>query len=210
MATALLEKQNVEKAVEAEAEPTPYHWTVDAFYHAINNGVFKEPERLELIQGRIVENMGQNPPHRAFRVRLARRFQAFLQPRFFVVEECPVRITEDTEPTPDIVVLIGQEADYDDRHPTPPNVVVAVEVSDSTANYDLEGKARMYAQAGIAEYWVVLVRDGSIIVHRDPTPSGYQNVVRVSGADTVSLLAAPELVWTVEALLGREEAAREN
>ena len=206
MTIALLEKDVVKPtATESDTGPVPYHWTVDALYRALDAGVFEHPERLELIQGRIIENMGQNPPHRSFRVRLARRLQSVLQPPFFVVDECPVHIAEDSEPTPDIVVLYGEEADYDDRHPTPPDVAVAVEISASTIAYDLGGKALLYARAGIAEYWVVLVNGLAIVRHREPTPEGYQSVTRLAGDDTLSPLAMPDAVWIVNALLGREE-----
>ncbi len=62
----------------------------------------------------------------------------------------------------------------------------------------------LYAQAGISDYWVVLVKEATIVRHREPTPEGYRDVKRLAGADTISPLTAPEAVWTVSALLGGE------
>ena len=63
----------------------------------------------------------------------------------------------------------------------------------------------LYAQAGISEYWVVLINEATIVRHRTPTPGGYQDVTRLSSSDPFSPLAAPEVTWTVNALLGLEE-----
>ncbi len=212
MATALLEKQEVKKpeAAQAETGPTPYHWTVDALYRALEAGVFEHPERLELIQGRIIESMAQDPVHRAMRVRIADALETSLVPFLVVMEECPVHLARDGELTPDVVALRGKKPDYDTRHPEPEDVAVLVEVSNSTAAYDLGEKALLYAQAGIGEYWVVLVNDAVVVRHRQPTPEGYGEVVRLAGYEMISPLAAPDAVWSVDALLGRAGASEED
>ena len=207
MATALLEKQDVQKpeAAESEAAPVPYHWTVDAYYRAYDAGVFEHPERLELIQGRIIENMSQGPRHSTLASVIADMLSDAMRPGFAIRQEKPIRIDFDGEPIPDVTALRGRQADYGERQPTPEDAALVVEVSDTTVAYDLGGKALLYAQAGITDYWVVLVNESVIVRHRTPTPEGYQDVTRLAGADTLSPLASPEAVWTVGALLGREE-----
>ena len=206
MATALLEKQDTERpeAAEGETVPVPYHWTVAALYRALDAGVFEHPERLELIQGRIVENMSQDPLHRSTRVRLGNRFRAAFAERLIVMDECPVHIAYDGELTADLVALRGAVADFDARHPVGKDVAVLVEVSNTTAAYDLGEKALLYAQAGIADYWVVLVKENILVQHRAPAPEGYKEVTWLSGADVLSPLALPEVVWAAEAFLGKE------
>ena len=206
MATALLERQDVQRpeAAEGETVPVPYHWTVAALYRALDAGVFEHPERLELIQGRIVENMSQDPLHRSTRVRLGNRFRAAFAERLIVMDECPVHIAYDGELTADLVALRGAVADFDARHPVGKDIAVLVEVSNTTAAYDLGEKALLYAQAGIADYWVVLVRENALVRHRAPTPEGYKEVIWLSGADVLSPLALPEVVWAAEAFLGKE------
>ena len=204
MATALLEKQKA-KAAQGEADAVPYHWTVERFYRAADADVFDDPSRLELIQGRIIEKMPQDPIHRAVRVRLGRQFRTAFAGRLVVMEECPVRLAYDTELIADVVAAYGEESDFDARHPVPADVVLLIEVFDSSLDYDLGGKALLYAQTGIFDYWVALVKEGAIVVHRAPSPDGYGSVTRLSAADSLSPLAMPDVVWTIGALLGKED-----
>ncbi len=211
MATALLERQEIKSleiqtSADSENAPPEYHWTADALYRALEVGVFEHPERLELIQGRIIENMSQSAPHTFLRRRFGRLLRERVGPPFLVMEETPVRLALDGEPVPDVLVSIGTEDDYEQRHPAQTETVLVIEVSNTTTVYDLGGKARLYAQAGIADYWVVLVNEAVIVVHRQPSAEGYQSVIRLSGADTLSLFALPEAAWTVGELLGRTHA----
>jgi len=208
--TAMLEKQDVEKpeTVGGETGPVLYHWTVDALYRALDSGVFEHPERLELIQGRIIENMSQGPRHSTLASEVADMLREAIRQKYAIREEKPVRIAFvafDGEPIPDVMVLKGQQADYSERQPVPEDVELLVEVSDTTVAYDLGEKAQLYAQAGITDYWVVQVNEAAIVRHREPTPEGYREVMRLAGADTLSPLAMPEAVWTISALLGTQE-----
>jgi len=204
------ERVTVPVATFPQGEIREYHWTVDALYRALNAGVFEHPERLELIQGRIIENMSQGPRHSTLATEVAEMLREAMRRNFAIREEKPVRIDFDGEPIPDIMVLKGRQADYGERQPVPDDVELLVEVSDTTVAYDLGEKALLYAQAGIIDYWVVLVNEAAIVRHRVPTPAGYQSVTRLAGADAISPLAAPETVWTVNALLGRGEASEGN
>lgn len=188
-----------------EDEVKEFLWTVASLYRAIDAGVFEHPERLELIQGRIIEHMGQNPPHSTLVAEIADMLRAAFSPRYAVREEKPIHIAFDGEPIPDVAVVMGKQSDYWEHHPAPQDVALLVEVADSSAAYDLGEKALLYSQAGITDYWVVLLNESAIVQHREPTPEGYQSVTRLTGADAVSPLAAPEVVWTIQTLLGREE-----
>jgi len=215
MATVLLEKPGAEEqtaqrvvgeAAKEETGPVDYHWTVEALYRALDAGVFEYPERLELIQGRIIEKMPQDPIHRAVRVRLGRQFRAAFAGRLVVMEECPVRLAYDTELIADVVVTYGEESDFDARHPIGKDVAVLVEVANTTMASDLGEKAIQYAQSKVNDFWVVLVKENTIVVHRQPSPAGYQDVTQLAGTDALSPLALPDATWTVNALLGRNDA----
>ncbi len=190
--------------VTGEQKNSERHWTVDEFYLAMDAGEFADPGRLELVHGRIHEKMPEGGRHTGLRRRVARRLRAALEPHSFVCEDCPLRIAFDGEPIPDI--LFTREEDYGDRHPTPADVVLLIEVSDSSLDYDLGGKARLYAQAGILDYWVVVVAEAAVVQHRHPSADGYGSVTRLAGSDTLSPLAMPEAGWTIYELLGRTEA----
>ncbi len=190
--SALLPERNAE-----------FHWTVDAYYKAYDAGVFGDDKRLELIQGRIIVKMPPGPQHCYLADEVAHMLRTALEPPLLVREEKAVHLAFDTEPIPDLTVVRGARADYQERHPAPEEIALVVEVSHTTAVYDLGGKANLYARAGIADYWVVLVSENSVVVHRDPTPNGYSIVTRLAGEETLSPLGLPEAVWTINALLGR-------
>ena len=210
MATALLEKQGVKEwdvstqAADDETGPPEYHWTADAFVKAFDAGVFGHDVRLELIEGRIFEIMGQGSRHSTLASVIADMLRDAARKRFAVREEKPVQIAADSQPIPDILVLEGRQTDYNDHQPAPEETALVVEVSVTTVEFDLGSKALQYARAGIREYWVVVERESVLVVHREPAQEGYKNVVRLSGADTLSPLALPELAWTVNALMGKE------
>lgn len=212
MATALLEKQAVQRpdAAEGETGPVLYHWTVERFYRAANANVFDDPGRLEVIQGRIMQKMPTGPLHTTISYDLAERLRETFGVGYLVREERAIHIALDGEPIPDIAVVRGKSSDYRAGHPTPDKVSLLIEVSVTSVEYDLGEKALLYAQAGVADYWVVLVNESAIVRHRIPAPEGYQEATRLSGADPLSPLAMPGAAWTVNALLGRREAPEEN
>ena len=192
---------------ENQAE-TEHHWTAEEFYRAASTGAFSRPGRLELIHGRITEKMPEGGRHTGLRRRIARRLKAALEPGSFVCEECPLRIAFDGEPIPD--VMFTRKEDYGDRHPTPADVVLLIEVADSSVENDLGEKALLYAQASIADHWVILAEARAIVRHRQPSPEGYQDVLRLAGAETLSPLALPEVIWTINELLGRADTPEES
>lgn len=194
----------------AEQKSKEHHWTVEEFYHAYDAGEFGYSKRWELVQGRIIEKMPPGPRHSYLADAIAHMLRVALEPPLLVREEKSVHLSIDTELVPDVSVVGGVRADYLDHHPMPEEVAVIVEVADTSAAKDLGEKALQYAQAGISDYWIVLVNEAAIVRHRQPSPEGYQDLVRLTGEDTLSLLALPEVVWTINDLLGRTEAPEEN
>ena len=183
------------------------HWTVAEFHRAAAAGAFTDPDRLEMIHGRLVRLM-QGERHANLRVRVSRRLRRALDPPLFVRDENPLHFASDGELIPDLMLTYQEE--YVGRHPEPDDVALLVEVADSSVDYDLGEKALLYAQAGIGDYWVVLVNDAAVVRHRTPAPEGYKDVTRLTGTDTLAPLAAPEAAWTVNTLLRRAEAPEEN
>lgn len=212
MTTATLEKQEFEKPQSAgtQAEGIDFLWTADAFNKAADAGVFGNDTRLELIQGRIYEIVGQGARHSTFASEIAEMLREAAQKQFAVREVKPFRIAFDGEPIPDIMLLNGRQSDYNDQLPGPGDVRLLVEVSNTTVAYDLGGKAVLYAQASIKEYWVVLVAENAVVVHRDPTPEGYRSVNTLSSSGMLSPLALPNISWTITKWLGADPAPEEN
>jgi len=190
-----------------EQQGKEHRWTVEEFYRAAAAGQIDDPDRLELVHGRLNRIM-QGDRHANLRARVSRRLRRALDPPFFARDENPLHIAFDGEPIPDLLFTYQEE--YEGRHPYPEDVALLIEVADTSAAYDLGEKALLYSQAGITDYWVVLVNEPLIVVHRGPTAEGYQQVTRLAGADTLSPLAAPHAAWTVNALLRRGEVPEEN
>ncbi len=176
-----------------------HHWTAEDFYRAAAAGEFDDPDRLELVHGRLNRIM-QGDRHANLCTRLSRQLRRVLDPPLFARDEKPVHIAFDGEPIPDVMFTYQEQ--YEGRHPFPEDLALLVEVSDTSAAYDLGEKALLYAQAGIGDYWVVLVNEAIIVRHREPTAEGYKEVTRLAGTDALSPLAMPEVVWTIDALLG--------
>jgi len=188
--------------VSAEQKSREHHWTAEEFLLAAAAGEFADPDRLELVHGRLRRLM-QGNRHANLRFRVSRRLRRAVDPPLFTRDENPLHVALDLVLIPDIMFTYQEE--YEGRHPEPGDVALLVEIADSSADYDLSEKALLYAQAGIAEYWVVLAEAQAVVVYRQPTPEGYQDVARLAGADTLSPLAMPSAVWTINALVGREE-----
>ena len=186
------------------------HWTVDEFYRAYDAGGLDQNKRWELLQGRIIEKMPPGPHHAALSDIISQLLRDRMQPSYIVREEKSVHLAFDSELVPDITVARGVRTDYLDHHPTAKELVLLVEVADTSAAKDLGEKAQSYAQAGMSEYWVVLVNENAIVRHRQPSAEGYGEVVRLAGTDTLSPLAMPEAAWTISELLGHSDAPEEN
>jgi len=186
-----------------------YRWTAPMFYRALDAGAFGMWPEVELIRGKLMEHPGQTPPHAYTVGHIGHCFRDVLEPAFQVREHCPVAPAEDTHADTDVLVIVDRRSEYEERHPGPADTLLLVEVSDLTTAYDLGGKSVLYAQAGIGDYWVVLVNGNVVVRHRQPTSEGYAEVVRLAGRDVLSPLAAPEAAWAVDFLLGREEQDEE-
>ena len=149
-------------------------FTLDEYHQLINIGFFDEDERVELFEGVLVSKSPNNPPHIRTVIRLQRVFATF-----FAREDVEVRIQGSvtipelmTEPEPDMVISRESGGDLDERHPYPADILLLIEVSDSSLAHDRTRKGAIYAQAGIPDYWIWNLVDDLLEVYRDPhTPA---------------------------------------
>ena len=131
----------------------------------IDSGILDEDEHVELLEGEIVQMSPQEKPHARATSRLTRWVTRFLGDEYAVRCQLPLTLP-DSEPEPDLAIVRTREEDTADRHPR--TALLVIEVADSSARYDLSVKARIYARAGIPEFWLVLVQQRTIEVLRDP------------------------------------------
>ena len=140
-------------------------FTVDEYYAMAKHGILKPDERVELLDGEIVKMCAIGSPHAWCVKRLVRTFSPFPD-RFTLSIQDPLRLSQLSEPEPDIVLL--QPDCPEDRHPEPQDALLVIEVADSSITIDRRRKRPMYARAGIAEYWIIDLTTDHIEVYRDP------------------------------------------
>jgi len=169
-------------------------WNVDEYHRMVAAGILTEGDRVELLEGRIIEMAPQEPPHAATTSSFGNDFVLLFAGKAWVRQQLPLTIAPDSEPEPDIAVVRLDAKRYRDRHPIPEDVFLLVEVADSTLSYDRDRKAKVYAKACILEYWVIDVKQKQVIVFREPQGDTYQ-VQQVLGVDgAIAPLAFPEVV----------------
>lgn len=179
-------------------------WTKTEFYAAVEAGVFGE-RRVELIRGDIIEMAAMLGPHaRAIMNTQARFHRAFDTAVFGIRTQMPLDLGQTSQPEPDIAIVRSEDVPTTREHPT--TALLVVEVSDSTLSDDRTVKAPLYAEAGIAEYWIVNIPGNRLEVRRNPAqdPSNgfdYRDIQTLDRNASVSPLFAPEVTLRVNDLL---------
>ncbi|MDX1933530.1 MAG: Uma2 family endonuclease [Capsulimonadales bacterium] len=185
-----------------EEMPGPRRWTVEEFFRLARLGIFAPEERLELIQGEILRIMPTDPPHSAT-VELVRAAMvaAFAGTDVTFKSENPLVLSENDAPQPDVLVLRGSIREYARRHPGPEDVLLLIEVANSTLLTDRRNKSRLYADAGVPEYWIVNLRDRCVDVFRHPHSDGWETGLSFGESERIAPLSAPDRPLAVADLL---------
>jgi Uma2 family endonuclease len=161
-----------ENALEMMALAGARRVTLDQYHKMHQAGIYMDGDRVELIEGYVLEKHVRNPPHEASLRRLNRRLPRHLPAvGWFLQLQGAVTLPADNEPEPDGVVLRGDETSYDHQHPGPADIGLAIEISDTSRAFDRRVKGRAYSRAGIPTYWVINVVDRVIEVYTDPDAS---------------------------------------
>ncbi|CAD6874114.1 Uma2 family endonuclease [Methylomonas fluvii] len=178
------------------------HLTDIAEWHRMGEaGIFPPESRLELIEGEILTMSPIGFNHASHVSRLTRYFIRLLDDGVSVRIQSPIQLGDLSEPEPDLVLAKADTADYTTRHPSAADVLLLVEVSDSTLRFDRTQKLRLYATHGITEYWIVNLIDQCLEVYRQPQDGDYLDKSVLTKADSIDLLALPALQVSVAAIL---------
>ena len=113
----------------------------------------------------------------------------------------PIQLDDFSEPEPDLAIVRGTVLDYADRHPRPDQVDLIVEVADSALKHDCEIKDKLYTQAGIADYWVLDLKNRQLHIFRNPTPTGYTSHLILTEPNQASALAFPNIAIALTTIL---------
>jgi Uma2 family endonuclease len=179
-----------------------HRFTVDEYEQMVSHGILTENDRVELIRGEIIDKITVGPGHGACVKKLNRLFGSLVDSRAIVSIQDPIRL-RDSEPEPDVALLVLREDFYGTHNPTPADVLLVIEVSDTTLEYDRTVKRPLYAESGIVEYWIVNLEEECVEVHRQPAPDGaYADVTRFRRGDRLEVSALPGCTFLVDLILG--------
>ncbi len=185
-----------------EEEVEVHRWTREEYEQMAEAGVFAPEKRLELVDGVIYDMSPQKSRH-AVGVRKARRaLEAAFGSGYDIHSQSPLISGDDSMPEPDLAVVPGEPDDYVDHHPSA--ALLVVEVTDTSQHHDRKRKPRIYALAGIPEYWILNLRRDAVEVLRDPKGGEYRTKLVFRRGQRISPFARPDASIAVEDLLPRQ------
>jgi Uma2 family endonuclease len=176
-------------------------FTVDEYTRMAEAGILGEDDRVELLEGEIVEMTPIGNPHGACVDRLARLLQRRVGDRAIVRVQGSVRLSERSMPQPDIALLRPRDDFYATRAPGPADLLLLVEVADTSLETDRGVKVPLYARTGVPEAWLVDLTGEVVEVYRGPGPAGYGRVERLGRGGRVAVGALADVGLAVDELL---------
>ena len=179
--------------IEATQARARRRFTVAEYYAMADAGILTEKDRVELLDGEIVLMAPIGNRHQSSVDGHGEMFMLRLQGRANVRIQGPVRLDDDNEPEPDVTLLRRRDDYYATGHPGPDDVLLLIEVADSTLEFDRNVKLRLYAQAGIPEVWISNLRNRRVESYTDPTESGYAIVRYFEAGSSVTPLNFPDI-----------------
>lgn len=162
--------------------------SVDDFHRMGEAGILNEDDRIELIDGEMIEMAPIGVLHASVVNELSQMLNAAIGRLALVSVQNPITLPPLNEPQPDIAVLKPRADKYRHALPSAADILLVIEVADTTLRYDRDIKIPLYARHGIVEVWLVDLQSESVIVHRQPTPEGYGDVSAAASRDVISPL----------------------
>ncbi len=181
-------------------EVTRRRFTVHEYHRMGEVGILHEDDRVELIDGEIVEMSPIGGRHVSCVGRFARALTLFVGERYLVNSQSPVRIDEGREPQPDVAVV--RDRDYGRSLPGPEDVLLVVEVADTSLAYDRDVKLPLYAGAGIPEVWIADLSKETVQRYTNHSGDDYRRIEIAHRGETIGSTALPGLSVSVDEVLG--------
>jgi Uma2 family endonuclease len=178
---------------------TAKRFTLAEYHQLAELGFFGEDDRVELIKGEISEMVAKGKSHSTLNRRLIRELSKLLDTRATLQNQDPVILPNDSEPEPDIAILNNRADDYLDAHPSPTDILLVIEIVDSSFKYDQEVKLSLYAEAGISDYWIFNLVENCLELYSQPYQDlqgkfGYRKKVIFLPNESVNLPFLPDLI----------------
>lgn len=173
---------------------------VDEYYRMAQAGILAADARVELIEGEVCDMSPIGSTHAGIVNALMRQLVLAVGERAVVTVQQPVRLSDRSEPQPDVAVLKMRADFYRKAHPIPEDVLLLIEVSDATLRFDLGRKAALYAKHRIPELWVVDIEGKRLHCMRDPDGGEYRSIVVLEPTQAVSVAMLPDIQINLAAL----------
>jgi Uma2 family endonuclease len=181
----------------SEVAITRRRFTRTEYYRMVEAGILGKRDRVELIKGDIVEKFPMSTRHHAFVMNLSQPLIVRLDGRARVSVGTAVALADDTDTEPDLAVLRLRTPSFKIREPYAEDALLVIEVADISLAYDRTTKLRLYAEAGIPEYWIVDCTAEAVEVYRNRGADGYRDVTHAAGAATIAPQAFPDVELTL-------------
>jgi Uma2 family endonuclease len=180
----------------------PHRWTVAQVMEAIGTGFLPEDSTVELIRGELIRKMPVGKSHMAVVKRLNRWFSRVLGERCLIGVQDMIELA-DSLPHPDFTLLVPLKDCYESRVVQPPDILLLIEVADSSLAFDQKIKLPIYAENGMLDYWIVNLIDQRIEVYRQPQAGGtYAETQHFGRGQSIAPLALPDVLVPVDEILG--------
>ena len=186
----------------AAAVPTRRRFTVAEYYAMADAGILSENDRVELLDGDLIVMPPIGDWHAASVDLFTNILPPSLQGRAIVRVQNPTRLDNNSEPQPDVMLLRWRDDFYRNGHPAPGDVLLLIEVADSSAEFDRTVKLAAYARAGIPELWSVARPERRIEAYTDPTGDSYDTVRHFGFGESIAPQAFPDIVLEVARIIG--------
>ncbi len=177
-------------------------FTIEEYHNFIETGVFKPEERLELWEGEFVEMSPIGKRHASCVNYLIELLRDFLGKNVIISPQNPIVLNDFSEPQPDIALLRRREDFYRSENATAKDVLIAMEIADTTLKYDRDTKFPRYAASGIEEAWLIDLENDRVEIHSEPTEFGYSLVKILHRGQTAESSVLPEIKITIDEILG--------
>lgn len=174
-------------------------WTIDEYHRMIDAGILSD-RKVELLKGEIVEMSPEGEPHAYCSDEAGEYLPKLLAERAKIRQAKPITLPNDSEPEPDIAIVQRLGREYREHHPYPENIFWLIEYANSSLEKDLERKSKIYAEAGILEYWVVNLKKLYLVVFREILDGEYATKLTLT-AGTIQPLAFPDISVAVEQII---------
>ncbi len=176
------------------------------YYQMMESGIIREGEKVELISGQIFTMAAKGTRHTVATSRLLKSLLMLIGEQAIVRCQDPITLSNNSEPEPDLAIARLRSDDYVNSHPSPEDIILVIEVADSTIKFDRETKAPIYAAAGISEYWIVNLIDDRLEIYRQPEGNIYTSVQIITPPRSINLPVFSEVRLNINDLFPAQKS----